>query len=297
VNYFYHAANKLVVYFQPYYGTTSGHSSIRVVVKEGLTKGIALMPLTTFGQLESWTQSTKRPPDLLLVDFPDSGYRRQLASLLLHPKLKGVPTAMIDMFTPSDDPDPVEPLFYDYRLEFDPYSETDQRLPARERLDLAPMLRSERLTSVQSELGLEGSYSPYTLVCETGTHSERDALSAHVMRQTPPGTRILRSRQLPQRDLLKYIKSAKSIWSAGGYSMTWELAAHVPLSRVNWMLLQRPSEDCARRIIRAFNSQSDNEPLLLKRSTELLHAKQRFQTFISEVTDAPLLSETTQQEQ
>jgi hypothetical protein len=277
MNYLTSDTKKLVVYFQPYHATTTGHTTIRNVVKEVLDDQTVLVTFTTAGQLRDWLERTPQGPDLLLVDFPDTGYRNQLRAIQTHRKMDGVPIAGIDMFTPPRDPDPSSPFEYDLRFAFDPYSSDDERPIAKAWADVGPLLLNERLVLDNPSPRANHTLLDQVLICETGSNTEREHLTVFASRnRVNKSFPIVRSRAIPKADLLITALISKEIWAAGGYSMTWELAAYVPLERVNWMLLDRPSEDCARRVVRAMKMQNGNGPLLFRDDRPLTAAKFRF---------------------
>jgi hypothetical protein len=275
---------KLLVFYQPYHSTTSGHTTIRKIISEAIDETTVLVTFTAPSQLQSWLERTPRKPDLLLVDFPDSGHRKFISEIRHQSFMRGVPLAYVDMFAPSPDPDPTPRIAYDMRFAFDPYSMDDERPPATHWLDVGPLLLTNRIVAENVPDNANIPLQERCFVCETGSATERDLLTLYAARhRVHKDWPLTRSRSVPQNELLDTAAKSGEIWAAGGYSMTWELAARVPLQRVNWMLLDRQSEDCARRILRAMKLQFAGVPLLLQQDRPLIRNKLAFQSYLTRI--------------
>jgi len=243
------ADRSLVVFYQPYRSTTTGHTTIRKIVSDAIQLGElapeVLLTFSSMAQLLDWAAHAPQGPDLLIVDFPDVGYRTALADFsAAHPE---VPIMYLAMHAPAADADPLPPVRYDHTFWMEGA--------------YAPLIRNSNLAAIEHFLGHHQeslATEPRLFVCATGTEAEREeiARAGRLALNSRPDLAFAHSRMFAAADMFGACLSSAFVLCAGGYSMTWELnIAGFPHRSISWYQFSRPAEDCTARIANSANRQ------------------------------------------
>jgi len=239
-----------IAFYSPFYFSTAGHRNIFRIVREVVTDIMQchFTPLYSDRMLyKAAMNAHKAPIDCLLVDFPDTGHRRQIIEALAFARGSIKRTAYLSMYAPARDMDPHARIAYDCVIGVEPYwsaTVDGDRMPDTV---AAPLYNS----TVRQWQRVATPTIDEVLVCETGTVHERDLTRIYAREHFPDKTLCFsRSLLLDSGEPLAARAGAYTqVLCAGGYSMTWELALFASLKNVSWAMLPRDAEDVSRRII------------------------------------------------
>jgi hypothetical protein len=259
-----------VAFIAASYMTTQGHVAIYNAIKRALLKQagnqqVVLLPLFSLHATSIDTLCGVFQPHIIIVDFPWTSAAPLVRDLVTKLRSMGADRprlGVIDMY--STDYSRVPDGYFDFSIEAEPHAcewDAPELLPAWAILNddgrLDPLdsadAKQRALLSAWDE-ATAGRRLPgvreNVLVLQTGSSEEQETMlyraREHFINRDP-STRVVGSLSLPQPSV-RYARIADHILSATGYSAVWELFMMDALDKVTFMHLDRPLENCHRRV-------------------------------------------------
>lgn len=253
-----------VVFLAPYFQTTKGHRNVKNVIQATIAEIIeereldaSFVVVTQRGFLrEHMIEGLK--PALMIVDFPDSGEREWLRAMQSIDRFKTCKLVALRMCTPGWDMDPNPAPIYDAQIVLEPGAELIAGERVSNGINVRPMVNSTALKPLTDEDRAKwkercrGVNEP-VLVVLSGLPEEKHLLMKLAAQKYG------RHRIIPSSDFdwpaIRFASLATRVFSPTGYSTTWELIALGCERKVDWIVMDRPSEDCKGRIERVQRNQ------------------------------------------
>jgi hypothetical protein len=258
---------KRVVYIAPLIYTTRGHKMVNQAVKMACVEAAtAFVPVYNV-HANFVRQIVNAQPPLIITDWPDHPYRRDL--LLLKAKLPNTTWWGLHMQTLHVIQSPIEPGLYDRTIAVEPGIDPAIVPRGTELVEAALLVNQQNIAPLtQSEIDdwyqliyqlARGADRPTLLVMQSGDEQERAELLAaarlHVQQQDTPYV-VIPSAMLPA-PAARYMRVADRVYAATGYSTVWESVLMGTWPKTQFVHLDRKLEDLAARIRAAATIVSD----------------------------------------